>query len=421
MAAESGKEAGLAGSGTGSGSREDEGARGRSAGRGFASRAVHGGERIGPPAFTPTSTPIYASTSFSYEDMATADAVFGGDEPGYVYSRHGNPTTRALETVLADLEGTQDALACGSGMAAMMVALLNDVQAGDRIVAASDLYGATAALLNNLLGTLGIRTTRVDIMDLDAVRQAVETERPRVLLFETISNPLARVANIPALVEIARATKTRVVVDNTFATPLLVNPARFGVHSVVHSTTKYLGGHGDVTGGVICATAGRIADMVELNKLTGTIPSPFDAFLTLRGVKTMPLRVARQSDSAQAVAEWLRQHPRVAKVHYPGLDDLGETAAMFNDHRRGGIVAFEIGDAGQDDVFRFLGALRMCVPATTLGDVYTLALYPPMSTHRGMTPEDRAAAGIADGLVRLSVGIEDAPDIIDDLGHALEA
>ncbi len=390
-------------------------------GRGFASRAVHGGERAARPAFTPTSTPIYATTSFSYEDMAQADAVFGNEEPGFVYSRHGNPTTRALESVIADLEGTGDALACGSGMAAMMVALLNEVQAGDRVVAASDLYGATAALLHTLLGTLGVKSTRVDIMDLDAVRRVLEEERPRVLLFETISNPLARVANIPALVEIARATKTRVIVDNTFATPLLVNPARFGVHSVVHSTTKYLGGHGDVTGGAIASSASRITDMVELNKLTGTVPSPFDAFLTLRGVKTMPLRVARQSDNAQAVAEWLQAHPRVARVHYPGLRDLGETAAIFNDHRRGGIVAFEIRDAGQEAVFRFLGALQMCVPATTLGDVYTLALYPPMSTHRGMTPEDRAAAGISDGLVRLSVGIEDAPDIIDDLAQALEA
>ncbi|MFM9106982.1 MAG: trans-sulfuration enzyme family protein [Chloroflexota bacterium] len=389
--------------------------------RGFSSRAVHAGERVARPSFMPTSTPIYATTSFSYEDMATADAVFGGEEEGYVYSRHGNPTTRALETAIADLEGTEDALAFGSGMAAMMVALLNEVQAGDRIVAASDLYGATAAMLNTLLGTLGVRTTRVDLQDLDAVREAVESERPRVLLFETISNPLVRVANIPALVEIARAAKTRVVVDNTFATPLLVNPARFGVHSVVHSTTKYLGGHGDVTGGAVAASASRIADMIELNKLTGTIPGPFDAFLTLRGLKTMPLRVARQSDNAQVAAEWLGRHPRVERVHYPGLRDLGETGAIFNDHRRGGIVAFELRDAGQEEVFRFLGALRMCVPATTLGDVYTLALYPPMSTHRGMTAAERAAAGIGDGLVRLSIGIEDAEDIVADLAQALEA
>jgi cystathionine beta-lyase/cystathionine gamma-synthase len=389
--------------------------------RGFASRAVHSGERAARPRFTPTSTPIYATTSFTYEDMDHADAVFGGEESGFVYTRHGNPTTRALETAIADLESTEDALCFGSGMAAMMVALLNEVQAGDRIVAASDLYGATSALLNNLLGTLGIRTTRVDIQDLAAVRETLAAERPRVLLFETISNPLARVANIPALVELARETKTRVVVDNTFATPLLVNPARFGVHSVVHSTTKYLGGHGDVTGGAVAAAAGRISEMIELNKLTGTIPGPFDAFLTLRGIKTMPLRVARQSDNAAAIAEWLTGHPKVAGVHYPALRDPGETAAIFNDHRRGGILAFDLRDGGREEVFRFLGALEMCVPATTLGDVYTLALYPPMSTHRGMGEEERAAAGIGDGLVRLSAGIEDADDIIADLEQALAA
>ncbi|MGI9254846.1 MAG: trans-sulfuration enzyme family protein, partial [Thermomicrobiales bacterium] len=256
-------------------------------------------------------------------------------------------------------------------------------------------------------------------LDLDDVRRVVEAERPRVLLFETISNPLARVANIPALVEIAKATKTRVVVDNTFASPMLVNPAKFGVHSVVHSTTKYISGHGDVTGGAVAASSSRITDMLELHKLTGTLPGPFDSFLTLRGIKTMPLRVAKQSDNAQTVAEWLQAHPKVARVHYPGLCDLGETAAIFNDHRRGGILGFEIRDAGREEVFRFFGALRMCVPATTLGDVYTLVLYPPMSTHRGIPEVDLAAAGISQGLVRLSVGIEDAEDIIADLDQAL--
>src|SRR5215210_1336951 len=213
--------------------------------RGFTTRAVHAGERPERPGFTPTVTPIYPSVSYLADDPETQDAVFGGEQQGYVYTRHGNPTTRALEVAVAALEETEDAVAFGSGMAALLAAILNEVQAGDRVVASRDLYGATQALLGNVFGTLGVRTTYVDIRDLDAVERALVEVRPRVLLFETISNPLVRVADIPALVETAKRYRVKTIVDNTFATPLLVNPARFGVDTVVHSTTKYLGGHGD--------------------------------------------------------------------------------------------------------------------------------------------------------------------------------
>ncbi len=353
--------------------------------------------------------------------MDDADAVFAGAEAGYVYSRHGNPTVRALELAVADLEGTGDALAFGSGMAAITMALLNEIQAGDHVLAATDLYGATANLISQVFGSLAVTSSRVDVQDLDAVRSAIKERRPRVLLFETISNPLLRVADIPALTEIAKAHKCRVIVDNTFASPLLVNPHKFGVESVVHSTTKYLAGHGDVTGGVVAASSSRIADMLELSKLVGPITGPFDAWLTLRGIKTLPLRMERQSDNAAALAEFLAGHPRVASVHYPGRDDIGNAAKMFNDHRRGGLVAFEIKDARQEDVFKVFEAMRLAIPATTLGDVYTLVLYPPMSTHRGMADEDRYAMGITDGLVRVSVGIEDIRDIVADFDQALAA
>ena len=227
--------------------------------RGFTTRAVHAGERPERPEFTPTVTPIYPSVSYLADDPETQDAVFGGEQQGYVYTRHGNPTTRALEVAVAALEETEDAVAFGSGMAALLAAILNEVQAGDRVVASRDLYGATQALLGNVFGTLGVRTTYVDILDLDAVERVLAEVRPRVLLFETISNPLVRVADIPALVEIARRNRVKTIVDNTFATPLLVNPARFGVDTVVHSTTKYLGGHGDATGGVVATTRDRAA------------------------------------------------------------------------------------------------------------------------------------------------------------------
>jgi cystathionine gamma-synthase/methionine-gamma-lyase len=366
-------------------------------------------------------TPIYPSVSFLADDPETQDAVFGGEQPGYVYTRHGNPTTRALEVAVATLEETEDAIAFGSGMAALLAALLNEVQAGDRVVASRDLYGATQALLEQVFATLGVRSTFVDIRDLGEIERALAEARSRVLLFETLSNPLSRVADIPALVAAAKRYRARTVVDNTFATPLLVNPARFGVDTVVHSTTKYLGGHGDATGGVVATTRERVVEIGELAKLTGAVLGPFEAWLTLRGVKTLSLRMQRQCENAAALAAWLAGHPRIARVYYPGLEPMGEAARIFNGELRGAIVAFDIAAAGREEVFRFLRALRICLPVTTLGDVYTMVLYPAVSTHRGLTPEARAAAGIGDGLVRLSAGIEDVADLMEDLEQALAA
>jgi cystathionine gamma-synthase/methionine-gamma-lyase len=230
-----------------------------------------------------------------------------------------------------------------------------------------------------------------------------------------------RVADLPAVARLARQHGARLAVDNTFASPWLVNPAAFGADSVVHSTTKYLGGHGDVTGGVIATSSERAAALREINKLIGSVASPFDSWLTMRGLKTLPLRMKQQSDNAQIVADWLVADARVARVHYPGLTDLGGAEVMFNRPERGGMISFEIANAGKDDVFWFLEALRLVVPATTLGDVYSLVLYPAISSHRAVPAEERARIGISDGLVRLSVGIEDVDDIIADLDRALAA
>ncbi len=389
--------------------------------RGFTTRAVHSGERADHAGLMPTVTPIHPSVSFIAGDPETQDAVFGGEQAGYVYTRHGNPTVRALEVAVAALEETEDAIAFGSGMAALLQAILVEVQAGDRVVAGRDLYGATQALLAQVFGTLGVRTTFVDVLDLEQVEQTLAEVRPRVLLFETISNPLVHVADLPALVELAHRYRARVIVDNTFATPLLVNPARFGVDTVVHSTTKYLGGHGDATGGIIATTRDRVRELTELAKLTGALFGPFEAWLTLRGIKTLSLRMERQCRNAAALADWLAGHPRIAAVHYPGRAALGDKGAIFNNELRGGIVAFDIRDGGREEVFRFQRALRICLPVTTLGDVYTVVLYPPVSTHRSLSPEERAAIGIGDGLIRLSAGIEDIEDIIEDLEQALAA
>jgi cystathionine beta-lyase/cystathionine gamma-synthase len=388
---------------------------------GFASRAVHAGERGSRPDFTPTATPIYPATAFVYDDTDTLDAVFGNERPGYVYTRYANPTTRALETAIASLEGTEDAVAFSSGMGAVYAAMLLDVRSGDRVLAAPDVYGATYAILARHLPTLGIETVFVDPLDLDAVAKALDTAKPSLVYVETISNPLLRVADLCALTGLAHRHGARVAVDNTFASPWLVNPSSFGVDSVIHSTTKYLGGHGDVTGGVVATSAERAAELREINKLVGAVPGPFESWLTLRGLKTLPLRMRQQSDNAAAVASWLVSDPRADRVNYPGLSDLGAAEAVFNRPERGGMISFEIGDAGRAEVFRFLEALRLVVPATTLGDVYSLILYPAISSHRAVPPEERAKIGISDGLVRLSVGIEDVGDIIADLDGALTA
>jgi cystathionine gamma-synthase/methionine-gamma-lyase len=306
-------------------------------------------------------------------------------------------------------------------MGAVYAAMLLDVRAGDRVVAAPDVYGATYAILTKLLPTLGVETHFVDLLDLDALDVALENASPALVYAETISNPLLRVADLREVVRRAHRAGARVAVDNTFASPWLVTPAALGVDSVIHSTTKYLGGHGDVTGGIVATSAERAAELREINKLIGAVAGPFESWLTLRGIKTLPLRMKQQSDNARAVADWLAADSRVARVNYPGLGDLGGAEAQFNRPDRGGMISFEIRDAGKAEVFRFLEALEMVVPATTLGDVYSLVLYPAISSHRAVPPEERIRIGISDGLVRLSVGIEDVADIIGDLERGLTA
>ncbi len=312
-------------------------------------------------------------------------------------------------------------MAFASGMGAVYAAMLLDARAGNRILAAPDIYGASYAILKTMMPTLGVDVMFVDILDLDAVEAALKTTRPSLVYLETISNPLIRVADIRAVTEMAHASNARVAVDNTFASPWLVNPAFHGADTVVHSSTKYLGGHGDVTGGVVATTVERAAELREINKLVGAVSSPFDSWLAMRGLKTLPLRLRQQSTNAQVVATYLANDGRVSRVNYPGLSKLGGTEAIFNRPERGGMLSFEIAGAGRSEVFAFLEALAMVVPATTLGDVYSLVLYPAISSHRALPAEERARVGISDGLIRLSVGIEDVEDIIADLDRGLAA
>jgi len=390
----------------------------------FATRAVHAGERAPSPDYTPTATPIYNAVTYIYPDMETLDRVFDDPNAGYVYSRYGNPTCAAFEEALASLEGGEAALSFASGMAAIHAALLAaGARAGATVVAAQDVYGATYALLSRLFASLGVNAVFADFTDVDAVKTVMAQARPAVVLFETISNPLLKLADVPRIVELAHAAGAKVIVDNTFASPCLVRPLELGADYVMHSSTKYLAGHGDVLAGVVVTSAKNRVTLFELTKMVGGNLGPNEAYLALRGLKTLPLRMAQQCENAARIAAWLDAHPKIAGVRYPGLPSHPQHALarqLFPTGLFGAMISFDIRGAARREVFRFMESLRLILPATSLGDVYTLALYPAHSSHRALSPEQRAAIGIGDGLVRLSVGIEDAEDIIADLAQALD-
>jgi len=389
----------------------------------FTTRAVHAGERAPRPDFTPVTTPIHPTVGYLYDSMDDLDAIFATTRAGYVYPRYGSPTVAAFESAVAELEGGDAAQAFASGMAAIHVALLGaGVRAGTGVVAALDVYGATYTLLSRLFIELEVAARFVDVTDLAAVKEAVAELRPAAVIVETISNPLLKVADLPALVDVARSYDARLLVDNTFASPYLCNPLRHGADFVIHSATKYIGGHGDVMAGVVVTSRENRVGLFELNKLIGSVLGPFEAWLALRGLKTLPLRVRQQCASAAHVTSWLSKHPKIARVNYPGLPDHPQrelAQRLFDGRGFGGMLSFEIAGADQATTFRFMEALELCLPATTLGDIYTLVLHPATSSHRSLTAEERDRIGIRDGLVRMSVGIEDAPDIIADLEQAL--
>jgi cystathionine gamma-synthase/methionine-gamma-lyase len=393
-------------------------------GKSIFTRAVHAGERTGKPDFQPVSTPVYHTVGFLYEDLKDLDAVFGNEREGYVYTRYGNPTNSALEEALTTLEEGEAALTFGSGMAAVHASLLAaGVKSETSLVSAYDVYGATYAVCSRLFPELGVRVQFVDVTNLEGLIKTLSETRPKALILETISNPLMKLADIPAISKIAHQIGTKVIVDNTFATPFLFQPLKHGVDFCVHSTTKYIGGHGDVLGGAIVTSRENRSMLHEIIKMTGGNLGPAEAWLTLRGLKTLPLRMRQHCLNAMEVAKWLEGHPRIARVNYPGLTSHPQhelAKRIFSRGYFGGMISFEIKKAGKEEVFRFMEALELILPATTLGDVYSLTLYPAMSSHRALGPEGRAMVGISDSLVRLSVGIEEVSDIIGDLEQALE-
>jgi cystathionine gamma-synthase/methionine-gamma-lyase len=389
----------------------------------IATQLVHGGESGEPPTGQPTSTPIYASATFTYESMADIDKVFGGEKAGYIYTRYGNPTVKVLEDAVRLIENGVTACAYSSGMAALHAALFAcELAPGSTVLASQDLYGATTSLLLNIFGSFGVKTVTADFSKLEEVRAKAAEAKPRVLIAETISNPLLKVCDIDACAEIAHQAGARLIVDNTFASPYLCQPLKHGADIVVHSATKFLGGHADAMGGMaISREAADSAALIGVMKLVGGVLSPWEAHQILRGLRTLAVRMDRHCDNAKALAEHLQHHPRVGRVYFPALDQAEVPGRILRQPHAGALVAIELKDDSRAAAFRFMDALQVCVRSTSLGDVFTSVLHPATASHRDLSPARRKALGISDGLIRISVGIENVQDIIADIEQALTA
>lgn len=386
----------------------------------FATRAIHYGydSREHGGALNP---PVCFSSTFTFETAEAGGEIFAGDRPGYFYSRVSNPTLDQLERRLANLESAEAGLSAASGMGAITATMWSFLQSGDQVVVDKTLYGCTYAYLTQGLSRFGVTVTPVDLCE-PANLESVIGVRTKLVYFETPANPNNRLIDISAIAEIAHAKGARVVVDNTYATPVITRPIEFGADIVVHSATKYLGGHGDLVAGMILGSAEDIERirLLGIKDMTGAVMSPFSAMLLLRGLKTLELRVERHASSAMEVARALVAHPAIVRVEYPGLESFAQTE-LFNRQMAlpGGMIAFEVA-GGKAGGITMMNRLKLIQRAVSLGDAESLIQHPASMTHSTYTPEERAAHGISDGLVRLSVGLEGVQDIKDDLMQALE-
>jgi methionine-gamma-lyase len=384
----------------------------------FATLAVHAGEAP-CPATGALDTPIYQSTTYVSADADEMAAVYEERKFGYMYTRYGNPTVQALQTKMAALERGEAALAFASGMAAISSAVLGYVKAGDHVVAARSLYGAAYHFLDQKLPRLGASTTFVQSTRVEDFEKALRPNT-RLVYFETPSNPILEILDIAALAALARARSLPTMLDNTFASPALQQPLALDVTVVVHSATKYLCGHGDAMGGIVVGPKAYIAELGhEYLRDFGGVISPFNAWLILRGLRTLHLRMPAHCANAQKIAEFLDQHPRVERVNYPGLPrHPGHDIARQQMGAFGAMISFEV-KGGYEGGKKVMDRVRVFARAASLGDTRSLIVHPVSTSHRAVPREQRLAIGITDGLVRLSVGVEAAEDLIADLGQAL--
>ena len=375
-----------------------------------------GTERSG---FGETSEALFVTSGFVYGSAAEAEAAFAGEADRYIYSRLGNPTVTMLEERLRRLEGAEAAWATASGMSAVFNALAATLRAGDRVVAARGLFGSCFQVLDQILPRWDIHTDFVDGSDLAQWEQALSTPAAAVF-FETPSNPMQELVDIAAVCELAHAAGARVIVDNVFATPLLQQPLELGADVVVYSTTKHLDGHGRTLGGMILGSAGFVEeDLRPLMRHTGPTMSPFNAWVVLKSLETLRLRVERQSASALELARWLQDHDRVAGVRYPTLDTHPQAELARRQMTAGGSIVTLWVDGGTDRAFAVIDALELIDISNNLGDAKTLVTHPATTTHQRIGPEVRASMGVTDGAIRISVGLEDPADLREDLDQAL--
>ena len=393
----------------------------RTSPQGFSTRAIRAASRAPRVDQTPTTVPIYQTATFATEDADELTEITAGRGPGYSYSRIGNPTTSALADAYAELAGGESGSTFATGMAAIHATLVSLLKAGDRVVATAVMYGSTRALLDGVLANLGIRTTFVDIRDHDAVAAALAAEPTTILYAETISNPSIIVADHVALADLAHRHGAHYVVDNTFASPYLCRPLELGADVVVESATKFIGGHSDVMGGLVAADRETIAAIRRIQIDTGGTLAPLAAFLILRGIQTLAVRMERHSATALTVAAWLEDRPEVRSVTYPSLASHPQAAVCARQlDAGGGMLAFELA-AGRTAGPAFINALRLAERTASLGSVHTIVVHPPSTTHRQLDEAGLAAAGIGPGLLRCSVGLEDADDLIADFTSAFDA
>ncbi len=385
----------------------------------MATLAIHAGRDRQDP-YRALATPLYQTSTFAFASAQQGAARFAGEESGPIYTRLGNPTTDELERRVAALEGAEAAVATASGMAAVSAALFSCLQAGDHLVASKALYGCSFALMEHQLPKFGIEVTFVDMTQPAQVSEAIKGNT-RALFLESPINPNLDVIDLETIGAIVRDHGLVGIVDNTFATPVLQQPMEYGFHLVMHSATKYLNGHGDVIAGIVCGSAERIQEMrMNVIKDIGGVLSPFDAWLILRGLKTLPLRMRQHCDTAQQVAEFLAGHPKVAQVYYPGLKSHPGHRFMGTQMQgAGGVIAFEL-KADLTLSAEFINRLKLFTLAVSLGDAESLVQHPASMTHSPYEPEVRRAAGITDSLIRISVGLEGVADLQADLAQSLD-
>lgn len=381
------------------------------------SQAIHAG-RINDEQFGSLATPLYQTSTFIFDNAQQGSDRFSGDKEGYIYTRLGNPTTRQFELRVAALEGMEDAAATATGMGAVSAALLANLSAGDHLISSKAVYGCSYALMAHQLTRFGIEVSFVDMNNQQEIINAIKPNT-KVMFLETPINPNLVVLDIAMIADIAKQHNIISIVDNTFLTPILQRPAEFGIDIVVHSATKYLNGHGDVVAGIVCGTA----EMIQHIKLTvlkdiGATISPHDAWLILRGLKTLPIRMERHCTSAQQVAEFLEAHAMVKSVYYPGLKSHSGNKFIGSQMTgAGGVIAFEIvGDLA--DGAKFIDQMQLFSIAVSLGDAESLIQHPASMTHSPYSQEERLDAGISDSLIRISVGLENPEDIINDLDNS---